>query len=141
MVERGGGVVVNVSSLAALAPPAGMTWYVAAKAGLAAFSESLATELAGTGVHVVTVYPGPVDNGAPQATYDVYGRGSLITRLPVGSADGLAREIHGAIQARRNRVIYPRSYRIVWWLNPLVRWLVAHATPPLRDAHFVGGAP
>jgi short-subunit dehydrogenase len=131
MLERRSGVVVNVSSLAALVPPAGMARYVAAKAGLAAFSEALRAELTGTGVHVLTVYPGPIDNGAPQETYEVYGHGSIAGRLPVGRADDLARAIHTAIVRRRTRLIFPRIYCVVLWTRPLAQWLVARATPPI----------
>lgn len=131
MVARGAGVIVNVASLAALAPLAGMASYAAAKAGLAAFSESLGDELAAAGVHVLTVYPGPIDNGAPQAAYDLYSRGSIASRLPVGSARALAKEIEAAIGQKRRRLIFPRFYRMAWWAFPLVRWLVSHAAPRL----------
>jgi short-subunit dehydrogenase len=131
MVSRGAGAIVNVSSLAALAPPAGMAAYAAAKAGLAAFSEALGDELAPFGVHVLTVYPGPVDNGSPQNAYDLYGKRSIASRLPVGSPDALAREIVSAIVRRRRRVIYPRVYRVAWWAAPLVRGLVRRGAPRL----------
>jgi uncharacterized protein len=55
MVARRGGGVVNISSLGGLV--AGGT-YSAAKSWVTVFSESLATELAGTGVRVVGVIPG-----------------------------------------------------------------------------------
>ena len=131
MLTRGSGVVVNVSSVAALAPPAGMARYAAAKAGLAAFSETLRAELAGTGVHVLTVYPGPIDNGTEQEAYDVYGRTSVAARLPMGRADALARAIHSAIVERRPRLIFPRIYGVAWWTQPLARWLVGRTTPPI----------
>jgi short-subunit dehydrogenase len=140
MVARRAGVLVNVSSIAALAPPAGMAWYAGAKAGLAAFSECLGVELEGTGVHVVTVYPGPVDNGAPQATRDLYGRDSVASKLPMGSADGLARAIHRAMRRRHKRLFYPRIYGVAWWGNPLVRWLVARGTPTIREPPIAGDA-
>jgi len=133
MLTRRRGVLVNVSSLAAIVPPAGMARYVAAKAGLAAFSEALRAELSGTGVHVLTVYPGPIDNGAPQEAYEVYGRTSVAARLPVGRADALARAIHRAIVRRQARLIFPRIYSIAWWMRPLARWLVARATPAIRS--------
>jgi short-subunit dehydrogenase len=138
MLARRSGVVVNVSSLAALVPPAGMARYVAAKAGLAAFSEALHAELAGTGVHVLTVYPGPIDNGAPQETYEVYGHTTVAARLPVGGADALARAIHRAIAWRRTRLIFPRFYAVAWWTRPLACWLIARATPPIASYRIKG---
>jgi|ERR1700733_1442716 len=58
MVERGWGIVVNVSSDSARAPEPRQGAYAASKAALSAFSESLAHEMAGRGVHVHVLYPG-----------------------------------------------------------------------------------
>ncbi|MSO27076.1 MAG: SDR family oxidoreductase [Candidatus Nanopelagicales bacterium] len=55
MVHRGFGVIINVSSIASWIT--GGT-YSAAKAWVTVFSESLAQELAGTGVRVTAVCPG-----------------------------------------------------------------------------------
>lgn len=55
MVRRGRGVVINVSSVAGFAP---QSTYNAAKAYVTALTESVATELKGTGVHVLAVCPG-----------------------------------------------------------------------------------
>ena len=60
MRERGRGLVVNVASMAGLVPLRGSAYYGAAKAGLAMASEISRLELARHGVHVLTVYPGPV---------------------------------------------------------------------------------
>ena len=58
MVERGWGIVVNVSSDSAWAPEPRQGAYAASKAALSAFSESVAHEMAGRGVHVHVLYPG-----------------------------------------------------------------------------------
>jgi NAD(P)-dependent dehydrogenase (short-subunit alcohol dehydrogenase family) len=58
MVERGWGVVVNVSSDSARAPEPRQGAYAASKAAISAFSESVAMEVAAYGVHVHVLYPG-----------------------------------------------------------------------------------
>jgi NAD(P)-dependent dehydrogenase (short-subunit alcohol dehydrogenase family) len=57
---RGGGWIVNISSLAATNPFAGGAAYCASKAGLNAFSEALMQELRYDNVRVTTVLPGSV---------------------------------------------------------------------------------
>ena len=61
MVERGRGLIVNVSSVAATLSSPGEGGYDASKAALAVFSEAMAIDLWDTGVKVTTVYPGVVD--------------------------------------------------------------------------------
>ncbi len=57
MLARGSGIVVNVSSDAARAPEPGHGAYGASKAAVAAFTESIAHEVADRGVHVHVLYP------------------------------------------------------------------------------------
>jgi short-subunit dehydrogenase len=58
MLARNRGAMVNVSSLAVDFPLPFMSGYNVVKAGLAAFSESLMVEVAGTGVIVIDFRPG-----------------------------------------------------------------------------------
>lgn len=61
--ERGGGWIVNVSSLASKNPFAGGAAYCASKAGLNAFSEALMQELRYDNIRVGYVLPGSVATG------------------------------------------------------------------------------
>jgi 3-oxoacyl-[acyl-carrier protein] reductase len=61
--SRGGGWIINVSSLAGKNPFAGGGAYCASKAGLNAFSEALMQEVRHDGIRVSTVMPGSVRTG------------------------------------------------------------------------------
>lgn len=60
-LEKRGGAIVNVASLAGMVPTVGSATYSATKFGLRAFTMALAEELASSGVTVSCVSPGPVD--------------------------------------------------------------------------------
>jgi len=63
MLQRGSGVVVNLSSIAARnGGGPGATIYAAAKASIATITKGLAKELAPKGIRVNAVSPGTVDN-------------------------------------------------------------------------------
>jgi uncharacterized protein len=63
MVERGRGAVLNVASTAAFQPLPGQAAYGGAKAFVLSYTQSLSGELAGTGVTVTALCPGPVETG------------------------------------------------------------------------------
>jgi hypothetical protein len=61
--EAGSAAVINVASLAGRIPVAGAATYSASKFGLRAFTFALAEELAGSGIKLAAVSPGPIDTG------------------------------------------------------------------------------
>jgi len=60
MVPRGTGAILNVGSTAAFQPFPGQAGYAGTKAFVKTFTEGLRAELAGTGVTVAVLHPGPV---------------------------------------------------------------------------------
>jgi NAD(P)-dependent dehydrogenase (short-subunit alcohol dehydrogenase family) len=61
--KRGGGWIVNISSLSSTGPFPGGAAYVASKAGVNAFSDALMQELRDDHIRVTTVLPGSVATG------------------------------------------------------------------------------
>lgn len=98
MVAAGQGTIAGISSLAAWRglPKAGA--YSASKAALAALLESARVDLRGTGVDVVTVYPGFIKNG--NAGPGEEGSKPFVLELEDGvrrilaGIDGKARTVH-----------------------------------------------
>jgi short-subunit dehydrogenase len=132
MIPRGSGTIVDIASLAALAPTPGMYFYNAAKAGLAAASEALRAEVKKHGIHVVTVYPGPVTSDMETAGRAAYVETAATKYTPTGTADVLARMICAAVEKKRARVVYPRIYALSRHLPNVTRWAIDALTPPLK---------
>jgi short-subunit dehydrogenase len=132
MIPRKSGTIVDIASMAALGPTPGMYFYNAAKAGLAAASEGLRAEVKKDGIHVVTVYPGPVTSDMEAAGRAAY-EGGVAGRLPGGSPEVLARMIADAVQKKRPRVIYPRMYGVARHFPGMTRWALDALTPPLKS--------
>lgn len=61
MVDRRAGAILNVASTAAFQPMPGQAGYAASKAFVVSYSQAVRAELAGTGVSVTTLCPGPVE--------------------------------------------------------------------------------
>lgn len=59
MIERGHGAVLNVASTAAFQPLPRQSVYAATKAYVLSFSQAMSKELAGTGVSMTVLCPGP----------------------------------------------------------------------------------
>jgi short-subunit dehydrogenase len=99
MIERRYGRVINVASLAGLAPaPAGHTLYAAAKACVIRFSEALAHEVRQYGVHVTAVCPG----FTLSEFHDVTGTREKVSKLPSWlwmTAPRVARQGYDAVMA------------------------------------------
>lgn len=83
MIEQGYGRIVNISSIAGKDGNPEMSAYSASKAGVIAFTKSVAKEVARTGVLVNCVVPGVIDAGlTDRAPEDE--RRLFLSRIPMG---------------------------------------------------------
>ena len=102
MLGRGAGGVINIASTAAFQPmPKGAT-YAATKMFVLSFSEALHSEVAGSGVSVTAVCPGPVKTEFMDAS-GIKGEEKL-PRLFWHSPDDIAREALSAAEAGKRAV-------------------------------------
>lgn len=85
--------------------------------------------MTGSGVHILTVYPGPIDTAMPRESFDVAGRAGLIAPIPEGVPETLAHLIRLAVLRNRKRVIYPGFYALTRWISWLSRWITDLAAP------------
>jgi 3-oxoacyl-[acyl-carrier protein] reductase len=82
MIERSWGRIINITSLAGVVGNAGQSNYSAAKAGIIAFTKSVAREVAPLNITVNAIAPGfiitDMTDGLPQETKDF-----ILTRIPL----------------------------------------------------------
>jgi short-subunit dehydrogenase len=111
MAERGRGVVVLFSSIAAAAPRSRNAAYSAAKAALEVYAKALRVELEPRGVRVVVVALGYVD------TRLSFGMKLL---FPVASPEAVAAFVLGRTLRGAGKYHYPRFW---WWITIILRHL------------------
>ena len=133
MRARRSGVIANVCSVASFTTMPGMGWYGASKSGLACVSETLRAELRGSGVHVLTVYPGPVDTAMGRAGYAALEPTVAASLTPTGTSDVLARRVRRAVEKRSARLVYPRVYWVPRWLPGISRFFTDRFSPRPRS--------
>jgi short-subunit dehydrogenase len=105
MLARRRGGVLNVASTAAFQPGPLMAVYYASKAYVLSFSEALAEELAGTGVAVTALCPGPTATGFQQRAAMQESK-LFAGLLKVADAAAVARAGYAGFRAGR-RIVVP----------------------------------
>jgi len=105
MIERGRGAILNVGSGAGYQPLPRQATYSATKAFVNSFSDALYADLAGTGVSVTSLRPGPVETefGSAAGMDDEF---SSLPSFAVDSAEDVARAAVDGID-RGKRVVGP----------------------------------
>lgn len=138
MEQAGYGRILNIASLAGLAPSsAGHTLYGANKAWLIRFSEALALEMAPKGVHVTALCPGFTYS----EFHDVNGMRGKVSQLPKFlwlNSEQVARIGVDAVEAGRMRVVTGKVNKLIAALSKYLpdgaaRALVAGRSKDFRD--------
>jgi NAD(P)-dependent dehydrogenase (short-subunit alcohol dehydrogenase family) len=128
MLEQGFGHIVNTASMAGLMPGPGNTVYTMTKHGVVGLSLSLRGEAALMGVRVSVICPGviqtPILEGGGR-----YGKmlmdispeemRRLFARLRPMPPRIFARKVLDAVAKNKAIIIYPRWWRVFWWINRL----------------------
>ena len=83
MTARGGGKIINISSVIGLTGYPGDTVYGASKAGIIGFTKSLAKEVAKNGINVNAVAPGIIATDM-NAALEEKTRNKLVDSIPLG---------------------------------------------------------
>lgn len=113
--HRGG--ILNVASTAAYMPRPGMAMYHATKAYLLSLTEALHVELAGEGVRVCALCPGPV-------LTEFFSRAGttprIFPKILYRSPERVAREGYEGLMAGRRVVIPGFANKVVTWFPRLV---------------------
>lgn len=120
MVKRGRGGVLNIGSGAGLTVMPAAAVYSASKHFIDGFSEALRADLAGTGVVVTQVCPGPVDSEFDQVAGSIGGMTGAPPQFMRVSAAECAREALAGFE-RGAAIVYPgRAYRFAMRALPLM---------------------
>jgi hypothetical protein len=98
MRDEGRGHIVNVSSIAGHISPPYMGMYSATKHALAAMSNSLRNELAGSGIGVSTIYPGLTETSITENMLQEVEAPDIPPIVRWASADTVARRIYQAVR-------------------------------------------
>lgn len=117
LADRPEAMIVNVSSAIARLPYPGLAVYGAAKGYMSSLSESLACELADTGVRVLCFHPGFTETGFMEAA------GMDMSRVPdwaVSSPEDVARALRRAIVEERSWAYSDSATRIGSWIGALL---------------------
>jgi NAD(P)-dependent dehydrogenase (short-subunit alcohol dehydrogenase family) len=130
MVQRGGGRLCGVGSIAAIVGLRHNAAYCASKAALVALLESLRVDCAPHGIRVTTACPGYVDT--PMITAEERASGGA---MPAAEA---ARRILQAIERGRAEAWFPAGTvlqaRTLRLLPPWLRDAILGRLPPMREA-------
>jgi short-subunit dehydrogenase len=127
---QGGGILINVGSVASVVPMPYFSGYTAAKFALLGLSLALRQELRGTDIHVCAVLPPSTDTPFFQHAANYDGR-PLRAMGPIYHPDRVARTIVALAERPRRVAVVGGVGRILTWLYALAPAAVERAAATL----------
>jgi short-subunit dehydrogenase len=124
----GSGLVLNVASSAGFAAAPQMSAYNATKAAVISLTETLAAELAGTGIQASVAMPGFFSThllSTMRAPAEQRAMAQRIMQSSGEDATTAARAILAAAASGRLHIVWPGKYRLAWRMKRLFpAWFV-----------------
>jgi short-subunit dehydrogenase len=120
MAQQGSGQIVNISSMAGLAPIPLISPYVASKYAIVGLSRSLRHEAKDLGIKINLVCPGRLNTGIMKSS-DILqvNRQKFMDQIPFNAMPlpvAVKKIIHGMI-ANKPIIIFPAYVRWLWWAD------------------------
>jgi len=128
--ENGEGVIINIGSLAGRTPVPGAATYSATKAGLRAFTLSLAEELRDSGIKIGLVSPGPIDTGFIMTDMDEVS--DITFSQPMSTADEVAQTVLDLCGNKIREKSMPAISGFLTTINYLFPWVGRQMKPMLE---------
>jgi NAD(P)-dependent dehydrogenase (short-subunit alcohol dehydrogenase family) len=113
MIESGGGAIVNVASIAALAPMPGGAVYSMTKAGLISLTKSFAREYGQQGIRANAILPGVVETKFAEALTSDPGVQKWLRRIPAARAGQPADMVAGVLYLVSDEASYTTGTTLV----------------------------
>lgn len=132
MVERKSGGIINIASMAGKALLPGCAWYGASKAGIGHASEIIYGEVRDHGIHVLTVYPGPISTALEKGARKGYEEDFVTRMMPVGDRHELAGKIVDAYFNKSPVLAYPEVYDVARHFHSIAGWVVRLVAPKTK---------
>ena len=125
------GAIVNVGSLAGRTPLQGAATYAATKAGLRAFTYSLADEISEPNIHIGLVSPGPIDTGFIMS--EIAQVEDIVFSQQMSSAQQVAQAILDVAGGKSIEISLPKSGGRLTMVSYLFPWLRRKLRPALYE--------
>lgn len=139
MRRQNSGLILNVASCAGFAAAPQMSAYNVTKAGVIALSETLASELGGTGIQISCAMPGFFRTHLLDTLRAPADECAMAQQLMDHSGHDpaeAARAILGAVAAGDLYIVWPREYRLAWRLKRFFPLWFLKRVQRFRDAQI-----